>query len=132
MTTADLQNVRSFPDKDVYVTLKTDEEDELYFHVRHAPGVQGGPPLVGPPPVLVRLPGTDGFQVAGVNKKNKVTEASPFLKDVPRFACTVVVLFSHGAGLKKVFNRDLPNSILAGLTAVRRWASAAAPRPPHP
>ena len=56
-----------------------------------------------------------------MTKKKKVL-ASPYLTDTPVVPCTVVVLSSAGAGSSKKFNRDLPNSVLAGLKAVRRWA----------
>ena len=57
-----------------------------------------------------------------MTKKKKVL-ASPYLTDTPVVPCTVVVLLSSaGAGSSKKFNRDLPNSVLAGLKAVRRWA----------
>ena len=76
--------------------------------VRQNPGTKGAPPLLSlRPPILVRIPGTGGYN-ATATKKNPVSD---FLQDKPNYPCTIVVLWSHGVGTQgigKSYQRNLP------------------------
>ena len=62
----------------VNLRLASAEGDPLDFNVRQEQGTPGSPPRDGPPPVLVRIPGTGGFYTAYANKKGKITPGSEF------------------------------------------------------
>ena len=86
--------------------------------VRQNLGTKGAPPLRSGP-ILVRIPGADGYTSTATEKK----KVSDVLLDEPPYPCTIVVLWSDGVGTQgkgKSYQRNLPPSMVAALKAIRR------------